>query len=159
MKYILTILGIFLLASSLFAQEPTEAPEPTGPPGNIIYQAQIAWGSLQQTLQWGDIPIASTTVVDGDVDVHSYKWLVVPGLVKFEFRVPDFDLLHPQKVVATIQIANIGGPFGVWGIFRVHIRAVRDLPDPQEDYTGDWSVTSFYVPVLKLPVVPRPIRF
>lgn len=134
-----------------FAQED---PEPT--PLLITYGVQIAWGSVQSTLQWVDANIVSTVVVAGDVGTHSYRWTTL-GQVTWEFRGIEFDIINPQKVVVVLQIDTMGGPFATWGFYRIRVRAVGDLPAPQPDVVGDW-VESYWVPVIDVGSPARPNR-
>lgn len=149
---LLVIVFLFTIPSWISAQE---EPEPTIPPPTS-YEVEIAWGPRVSGLVWAAANVVSVNVVAGDVDIHSYMWTIL-GQVTWEFRPIDFDDANPTKVEVVLDVDTMGGPFRYWGFYRVRVRGIVDLPDPELDIQGAY-VESWWVPVIDLSFPGIPSR-
>lgn len=154
MKHVVCLLLLlFVVTFCVFAQ--TEDPEPVAPP-QVSYEVEMAWGPRVANLSWTTAPVIDVTTVVGAVGVHSYRWTTL-GQTTWEFTPVDFDVANPTKVQILLEIDALGSPNGRWGFYRVRVRGVGDMPDPEPDIVGAWS-ESWWVPILDIQFPGRPIR-
>jgi len=149
---LITIAILLMFASWAFAQED---PEPAGPP-SISYEVEIAWGARASGLTWAAAPVTSITTTPGDAGAHSYKWTTL-GPVTWELQPIDYSATSPTKVEVLLDIAVMSGPYTNWGFYRVRVRGVADMPDPDPDVPGLWA-EGYWVPVLDMAAPGSPGR-
>lgn len=143
MKYVLILIGILLICSSVVAQ--VELPEPTALPA-VKYEFEIL---KSPSTAWQPLLGVTYTVVDGNVGTHIYiaRW----GTLHWEAVACESITTAPKKVTFSFDYT----PSGLYDVIKVH---VRGFIEPESPFAiKDWSDPSFWVQVYRIGKPGRPI--